>query len=74
MKAQERPGQYPGNSSSDAQMRLEQQRQALRREAKRVIRRVVRLGEDAAFKGALEVLRIARKLNGPIRRRLELDD
>ncbi len=75
MNAQDRPGQSSDNSSTDAaQARMEQRRRALRREAKRVIRGVVRLGEDVALKGASEALRVAQRLNGEVRRRIDFED
>jgi hypothetical protein len=77
MKNQEnaqRPSQSSRDSSKDAQALTERRRQTLRREGKRAIKGVVRMAENAALKGASEAFRVARKLNKPIRRRIDLSD
>ena len=68
------PHQQSGDHAKDAQDRLERRRRALRRKSKRAVRGVVRVAEDIALKGGSRLLRVVRKLNRPIRRRIKLDD
>ena len=57
---------HSGDPSKGAYERMARRRRALRRQTKRVARRVTRLTEDVVLKGTATMLRLTRKVVGRI--------